>query len=259
MVNREQQRITCYGCWRKIELCLCEHIEPFESQTEFILLMHPKEAKKQKLGTGRLSHALVKNSKIITGVNLDQEAELQEILNDPHRHVELMYLGLDPSFIDAPNIPAAWKSNIVEQNKKLTILILDATWPCAKKMMKLSTCLHQLPITSFKKPYTSKFVIKHQPNPHCLSTIETIYYSLLGLDQMGLEREIIQDAEKLMTIFQRMIDFQIRCAEDPNIPSSRGLKAKATPAKVRIREKKNRLFYWDVETSPAGTAPRRES
>ena len=41
---------------------MCEHIKPFLTKTKFCLLMHPKEAKKEKTGTGRATHRFLKNS-----------------------------------------------------------------------------------------------------------------------------------------------------------------------------------------------------
>ena len=38
---------------------------PFETKTQFVILMHPREARKEKTGTGRLAHAILKNSEII--------------------------------------------------------------------------------------------------------------------------------------------------------------------------------------------------
>lgn len=248
------RRETCYRCWRKKSLCFCEHINAFSTKTEFILLMHPKEAKKQKLGTGRLTHAAMKNSLIITDVNLDNNGEMQTIIQDSHRHVMLMYPAPDALNIDQyQELPAPLIEPILTQKKTLTILLLDATWPCAKKMMKLSTCLHHLPKVSFGKNYKGRFLIKHQPDEHCLSTLETIYYALQGLNQMGYEDGLQHHPEEnLFELMDKMIEFQIKCASDPTIPSTRGRKSITRPTEVRVRPKRHRLFYYDLEKSPIG-------
>ncbi|MBC97466.1 MAG: DTW domain-containing protein [Halobacteriovoraceae bacterium] len=255
--DKHIRRETCYTCWRKKSLCFCEHIKPFPTQTEFVLLMHPKEAKKQKLGTGRLSHAALINSQIITDVNLDHNQQMKDLLADPTRHVMLMYPAADAVSIDeSEEYPTVLQREIIDKKKKLTLLLLDATWPCAKKMMKLSTCLHHLPKVSFTQTYKGRFLIKHQPNENCLSTLETIYHSIQGLKRMGHEKELInQDPpleNNLLELMDKMIAFQIKCATDPNIPSSRGTKSKVRPTQVRVRAKRHRLFYYDLEKSPVG-------
>ncbi len=254
------RRETCYTCWRKLSLCFCDHIRPFTTKTEFILLMHPKEAKKQKLGTGRMTHAAMPNSAIITDINFDHNATLMKIINDPNRHVMLLYPAADAIAIDGNDeIPKELQLPLQAQGKKLTLLLLDATWPCAKKMMKLSTCLHHLPKVSFSKTYEGKFLIKHQPHENCLSTLETVYYCIQGLKKMGYETELKQNPknhespeDNLFLLMDKMIEYQIKCASDPSIPSSRGTKSNRRPTEVRVREKRHRLFYYDIEKSPVG-------
>jgi len=251
------KRETCYNCWRKQSLCFCDHIRSFPTKTEFVLLMHPKEAKKQKLGTGRMTHAALEHSQIISDVNLDENRQMQKLLADPSRYVMLLYPATDAVAIDGhQNIPDQLQAPLCEQGKTLTLLLLDATWPCAKKMMKLSTCLHDLPKVSFSKTYAGRFLIKHQPHENCLSTLETIYYCIQGLKEMGYESELALDKtnpeNNLFELMDKMIQFQIKCATDPSIPSTRGTKSKKKPTEVRVRPKRHRLFYYDIEKSPVG-------
>lgn len=256
IVDERIRRETCYQCWRKKSLCFCDHINSFSTQTEFVLLMHPKEAKKQKLGTGRLTHATLENSRVITDICLDDNLEMKELLNDKSKHVMLMYPALDSLFIDeGTEFPKRLERPILNEGKTLTLLLLDATWPCAKKMMKLSTCLHNLPKVSFSQNYQGRFLIKHQPHENCLSTLETIYHSIRGLRKLGLENRVNEEVapeENLLHLMDKMIEFQIKCATDPNIPSSRGTKSDKKPTGVRVRPKRHRLFYYDIDKSPVG-------
>jgi len=216
--------------------------------------MHPKEAKKQRLGTGRMTHAAMTNSQIITDVNLDHNSKMQKLIEDPNRYIMLMYPAPDAVAIDKyEEIPRQLTIPLLQEKKSLTILLLDATWPCAKKMMKLSTCLHNLPKVSFSQTYKGRFLIKHQPDENCLSTLETIYYGLQGLKKMGFEDKLEHCPEdNLFELMDKMIEFQIKCASDPSIPSTRGRKSKTRPTEVRVRAKRHRLFYYDLEKSPIG-------
>ncbi len=248
------RRETCYRCWRRKSLCFCKHIKEFNTKTEFILLMHPKEAKKQKLGTGRMTHAAMTHSQIITDINFDHNQQMKQLMADPKRHVMLMYPAPDAVAIDHyDEIPPALTKPLIKEDKILTLLLLDATWACAKKMMKLSTCLHHLPKVSFSQTYKGRFLIKHQPDENCLSTLETIYYCLQGLKKMGYETQLDHCPEdNLFELMDKMIEFQIRCASDPSIPSTRGRKSNHKPTEVRVRPKRHRLFYYDIEKSPVG-------
>ncbi|MBR0546266.1 MAG: DTW domain-containing protein, partial [Treponema sp.] len=42
----------CPRCMKKGEFCLCKYTEEIDSGIKFVLLMHPKEVKKNRTGTG---------------------------------------------------------------------------------------------------------------------------------------------------------------------------------------------------------------
>jgi DTW domain-containing protein YfiP len=237
-------RKTCFTCYRPHKNCLCEHIKVIETKTKFVLLMHPKEAKKQKLGTGRMSHASLPNSQIIVSELLDKNEQFQSIIQDQNINSYLLYPSDTAIVLGDPKHIDTFKS--AKQN---VIFVLDATWPCAKKMMRLSQTLKSMKKVSFKTTHKSEFLIKHQPHENCLSTIESIYHTLSYLKEWNEEQG---DFESLLEVFNEMIKFQIKCATDPMIPSNRGKKSTKAPSKQRVRPKTHRLFFWDVDKSKSG-------
>lgn len=93
------------------------------------------------------------------------------------------------------------------------IFILDGTWPCARKMLKLSTNLQQLKRVSFDNNIKSKFIIKQQPAALCLSTIESVYTVINLLKKADLEK---CDTKNFLLPFEKMIDHQLEYALNPN-------------------------------------------
>jgi len=257
-----KSRTYCYTCWRKVSLCLCEKITPFTTETKFSLLMHPMEAKRQRLGTGRLMKASIKGTSLFYDVNMDIDDNFQKSLNDPNKFNVLLYPAENPEFIDGDKIPDSWKGPLQIEKRALTLNLIDATWPMAKKMMRLSKTLQKMPKVSFCGDYQSRFTIKHQPNKKCLSTIETAFYCLEGLKKMGLEPHLHNQHQGLLKILEHLVKFQVNCEVDPTVRCSRGKKrnqhkkclqkTKDELKFSRIREKKNRLFYWDIKKSPVG-------
>jgi len=81
-------------------------------------------------------------------------------------------------------------------------------------MLKLSPSLHRLPRIMFTPSSRSRFVIKQQPHPSCLSTLEATHELLLALEKTGLD-DYVQPAQ-LIEVFERMQNFQIECAQDPS-------------------------------------------
>ena len=243
--EKTHHRDLCLGCFRKKSLCLCVKAKPFETKTQFIILMHPKEAKKQKIGTGRLSHLVLKNSQIWTGVDFSQDQRVNHLIQNPEYFCYLLYPDKD-SFV-----PGQSNESTQIMGKKRIIFVLDGTWPCAKKMIKLSTNLRALPKISFRDNVISDYQFKHQPHESCLSTVESLHTLIKNLGKAGIEDEDLP-VDNLLDLFKEMVDFQIQCSEDPEIPSHWGKKRSRETRAPKIREKKHRLFYWNEETSPIG-------
>lgn len=198
----------CLTCRRRIRTCVCDKLRPFETQTRFLILMHPMEYKKEKVGTGRFTHLILKNSRIFVDVGFDENKGLQECLNDPEYESYVLYPGDEPIDLSSPD------ANEKLGPKRKQILVIDGTWPCAKKMMKLSTCLHHLPRVSFHSTKVSEFKIKHQPMEGCLSTVESIHQVICDLNGLGIEAT--QGAEEnLLEVFRHTVKQQIDCAADP--------------------------------------------
>jgi len=81
-------------------------------------------------------------------------------------------------------------------------------------MFNQSASLRRLPRVMFTPSAPSRYVIKQQPAEGCLSTLEAVHELLLVLERTGLDA--YPDRGQLLEVFQRMQDFQIACAADPN-------------------------------------------
>jgi DTW domain-containing protein YfiP len=201
------------------------------------------EYKKEKVGTGRFSHLILKNSHVFVDVNFDNNEALLLALRDPEFETFLLYPGDET--IDLSERSSAEK--LGAKNKQF--IIIDGTWPCAKKMVRLSTCLHHLPRVSFKTTKVSEFKIKHQPFPGCLSTVESIYQVIQDLNALGIEQTQKQE-ENLLEVFRESIQQQIDCAQDPARQGYRK-KAYSLPENRKISRKwSERLLFFRTPTQP---------
>ena len=207
-------RETCYRCFWPKNLCWCPSIQAMPTRTRFVFLMHPKEFKQEKAATGRLTHLCLANSKIYMGVGFDAHEEVQELIRDPRNFPVLLYPG-----VSARNLSTGGLTATELGDRQLVVLLLDATWAGARKMLKLSPSLQRLPRVVFNASSLSRYVIKQQPQPGCLSTLEATHEVLIALEHAGLDHYPLPD--QLLGLFQRMQDFQIRCASDPNRTSYR--------------------------------------
>jgi DTW domain-containing protein YfiP len=176
--------------------------------------MHPKEFKQEKAGTGRLTHLCLAESEIQMGVEFDAHAAVQERLNDPTFFPVLLYPGET-----AVNLSRGEFKSAVLEGRRLLVVVLDATWSGARKMLRLSPSLQRLPRIMFTPSAPSRYVIKQQPQPGCLSTLEATHELLTVLERTGLDQ--YSQPDQLLRLFDRMQEFQIRCACDPSLPGYR--------------------------------------
>ena len=193
---------------RSLSTCICKYINSLQTKTRFIILMHPKEYKKEKKGTGFMTHLQLENSEIIVGVDFTNHKRINEILTEEKSTSFLLYPGKD-SFNLSTRKSAEIHTVI---NTNANIFILDGTWPCARKMLKLSKNLQALKRVSFDNKITSKFIIKQQPDPLCLSTIESVYTVLNLLKKAELEK---CDTKDFLIPFEKMIAYQLEYTLNP--------------------------------------------
>ncbi len=178
------------------------------TQTRFVFLMHPKEYKREKAGTGRLTHLSLARSELHMGIGFDDHPAVQGLLADPAKRCFLLYPGPDALNLTHEPPPVA-----PGDRRETVLFLLDATWACARKMLKLSPSLQRLPRLMFTPRAPSRYVIKQQPQAGCLSTLECVHEVLLALTAHGLDR--YDRPDQLLQLFQAMQDFQIACAADP--------------------------------------------
>ena len=208
-VEIKNPRIKCYQCMRPSSSCICKHINPIQTKTRFIILMHPKEYRKEKIGTGRMTKLQLENSEIIVGVDFTNNNRVNEILTKENSCSFLLYPGKDNFNL---SVRKSSELNSFMGNSP-NIFILDGTWPCARKMLKLSKNLQKLKRVSFDNKIESKFIIKQQPASLCLSTIESVYTVLNLLKEGDLEQ---CETKGFLIPFEKMIEYQLDYILNPN-------------------------------------------
>ncbi|MBN1223548.1 MAG: DTW domain-containing protein [Candidatus Aminicenantes bacterium] len=174
-------REVCGRCFRPRKTCLCATIQPFDTETHFVILMHPKEAKKIRMGTGRLTHLFLNNSEIRVGVDFSEDERVDTLISDS-RHVSFVLYPGENSVDISERDSLFYKIS----DKKRLVFVIDASWPLAKKMLKESPNLGVLPQIHFRPKESSRF-FKKQPHDFCLCTIESVSLLLEEMQKKGIE------------------------------------------------------------------------
>lgn len=197
-------RKKCLSCMRPETSCMCQYIKKIKTNTKFVILIHPMEFKKVKNNTGRLTYLSLENSEFIMGIDFENNKHVNTLIKDYNAYV--LYPGSE-----AINLSKERMKN----NKNNLIFIIDATWPCSKKMMRLSPNLQKLPKVSFSHSEESNYQIKKQPKKFCLSTIESTKVILNCLNN-SIEKINSTDLDNFLMPFEKMIEYQISCKLDKN-------------------------------------------
>lgn len=177
---------------------MCSHIRSISTNTKFVILMHPKEFKKVKNGTGHLTHLSLPHSELFVGIDFTNHARINAILKTHQSYIlypskEAINLSQTPLHVSSP----------------MAIFIIDSTWACALKMMRLSQNLHGLSHISFEPTKRSEFQIKEQPFEYCLSTIESTHCVLELLHKWKIEQIKEAQLEGFLNPFHTMIHYQL--------------------------------------------------
>lgn len=235
----------CYRCFWPQAHCWCGSLRSMATRTRLVFLMHPKEFKEEKAGTGRLTHLCLPNSEIRMGVEFDRDEAVQALIADPKNYCVLLYPGKEALNLSTVSGSQLSTLNTQLHERQLVVFLLDATWSGARKMLRLSPSLQRLPRIMFTPAAPSRYVIKQQPQEGCLSTLEAVHELLLVLERQGLDR--YAEPAQLLGIFQRMQEFQLACAADPDRPGYRR-KAYSDPAARRKTRGKSRDDFMKQST-----------
>ena len=197
----------CLKCFKPMNACLCKYTKEFDPGIKFVLLMHPKEAKKQRTGTGRIVQISIKDSEILVGLDFSKNQRLQELLHDSKYFPLLLYPGEDAWNAKKEGLKEAMGDKIP------LVIILDATWFCAKKLITLNPWLLDLPKFSFYGDYRSIFTFKKEPEPNYISTLESCYYLIKEFQSVDLVDKNV-DPYPMMNAFKKMILFQLQAENE---------------------------------------------
>lgn len=201
-LSPSEHRLKCDRCWKAVATCFCAQLRPFESPFPFVIVQHLHEAR-NPIATARMAHMSITNSRLIIDNEFSNNYAVEQLLAVPNVRNLVLYpsadaLPIEEVFAEISANPGA---------KRPTFWVLDTIWSHVPKMLRLSPALRSIPMVKFKPDIASRFQIRQQPNPNCLSTIESMY---LVIDRFLKHQNIkTTDHHALIDVFQYMVQQQI--------------------------------------------------
>jgi DTW domain-containing protein YfiP len=156
-----------------------------------VFLQHPRESR-VAIGTARMAHLGLSNSELHEGIEFASNARINELIERPGTAVLFPGEGsVAPDELDQP---------------PETLLVIDGTWPQARKLFALNPALQRLPRIGFVPKRPGNYRIRREPADHCMATIEAVVEVLAAFERDGTR------FESLIQTFERMVDRQITFA-----------------------------------------------
>ena len=181
-------RPLCDRCRRPVSACWCAGLEGVETAVRVVFLQHPREAR-VAIGTARIAHLGLSRSELHEGICFEEDPRIAAVLANPG--TALLFPGegaRDPESLERP---------------PETLVVIDGTWPQARKMMALNPSLRALPRIGFVPRKPGNYRIRREPAAHCVATVEAVV-EVLGVFERDPSR-----FEHLLRAFDRMVGTQL--------------------------------------------------
>jgi tRNA-uridine aminocarboxypropyltransferase len=124
------------------------------------------------VGTARMAALCLPGTRVHVGIRWDGTDALTEATSDPARPAVLLWPGEGARDVlaEPPEGP-------------VTLVVVDGTWPQARRVVRDNPALAALPRFAFRPPAPSCYRIRKEPRPECVSTIEAISLVLGALER----------------------------------------------------------------------------
>lgn len=188
----------CFGCGLPARVCCCNQVCAVKDAPPIVILRHPDERKRT------LSTVSLIKQRYPTVYVREGEAF------PPMRYPNLCVLFPDDATGDEgegerPNEAVPPDLGISEVGDERTLLLLDATWRKAKKMLHDNQWLSELPRVALTPSQISDYLIRKIPTPDSLSTVEAFALACGDHALQGLFRKFVEKQIALMgeDVYQR--------------------------------------------------------
>ncbi len=191
------------------------------------------------IGTARMAHLSLPNSELHQGVDFTGHARLEALAAEPGR-VAVLFPGEEAMPLEE-----------ARRRPPEVLIVVDGTWPLAKKVVKVNPLLAGLPRIGFTPRRPSNYRIRAEPAEHCVSTIEAVVEVLGALEGGDPSR-----FEAMLNPFVFMVDTQLESQARRTQPPRRRLYKTPWRPPLELRTLAERfpqlvLLYAEANAHPA--------
>ncbi|MDZ7938469.1 MAG: tRNA-uridine aminocarboxypropyltransferase [Rhodoferax sp.] len=195
----------CAGCRLILSHCICPHRPAVPAQAGVCLVMADIEMLKPS-NTGWLIADVVPDTFAFGWTRTEVDPALLALLADPQWQPYVVFPGefVDPARVVtqllghtgtplAPQSPA--EPNHSQPGKRPLFILLDATWPEARKMFRKSPYLDRFPVLSLEPAHISRYQLRRsrRDDHFCTSEVAALCLELAGDASAALALEVWLD------------------------------------------------------------------
>ena len=193
MTVRSHSKIRCPKCYMSGALCYCAELVPIDNRTRVAIIMHHGEARTSS-NTGRLAHALLKNSEVRLRGAPDNPFRADGWVGPEHETLILFPTetaqNLTPEFVTKLS------------GKPVTLIVPDGNWSQARKVLLREEALKSATAVKLPPGPPSQYKLRRPPRIEAVCTIEAIARAMRVLE--GARGEEVES--HLLTGFNRMVE-----------------------------------------------------
>ncbi len=168
--------VRCPRCRVAERYCLCAWQPQVDAQSGVCLLMADKEPLKPS-NTGWLIADVVADTHAFLWSRTEPDAGLLALLNDAQWQPWLVFPA-DAAVAGQTVVHSVPLAACAQEGKRPLFVLLDGTWPEARKMYRKSPYLQQLPVFSLQPEQVSRYHLRTAGSPQQLSTAEVMVHCL---------------------------------------------------------------------------------
>ena len=183
----------CPGCRLALSHCLCAERPVVPTRAGMCLIMADIEALKPS-NTGWLIADVVADTFAFGWARTEVDPALLALLADPQWQPVVVFPG---EFVAAERVVTQVQATETSNGKRPLFVLLDATWPEARKMFRKSPYLDKLPVLSLTSEQISRYKLRRsrRDDHFCTSEVGALCLELAG------ETRAAQTLEAYLDVF----------------------------------------------------------
>ena len=168
----------CAGCRLGPRYCMCALRPVVPTHAGVCLVMHDSEPLKPS-NTGWLVAAVVADTFAFGWARTEVDPALLALLADPQWQPYVVFPG---EFVDPARVVTQLQPAAATNTQRPLFILLDATWPEARKMFRKSPYLNHLPVLSLQPDQLSRYRLRRstRDDHFCTSEVAALCLELAG-------------------------------------------------------------------------------